>query len=106
MPIISARYHDPCDLDHDTLDLLSLLRDLTTVSGATIRDVWSRMGNCVLRLIVSDFVVEAYSIFKILHICNLVHIGFNLGCAFSPTAGSLIAFRFLGIYFSEWSSYD
>jgi predicted MFS family arabinose efflux permease len=31
----------------------------------------------------------------VLHIGNLVYLAFNLGCAFSPTAESLIAFRFL-----------
>jgi len=30
-----------------------------------------------------------------LHIANLVYLAFNLGCAYSTTAGSLIAFRFL-----------
>ena len=32
---------------------------------------------------------------QILHIGNLITIGLNLGCAFAPTTGALIAFRFL-----------
>jgi MFS family permease len=31
----------------------------------------------------------------VLHICNLFTIAFSLGCAFAPTAGSFIGFRFL-----------
>ena len=33
---------------------------------------------------------------QVLHINMFLFAGFNLGCAFSPTVGSLIAFRFLG----------
>jgi MFS family permease len=43
---------------------------------------------------------EMYGRKWILHISNLAHVGFNLGCAFSPTSGSLIAFRFL----SGWAA--
>ncbi|KAJ8523509.1 hypothetical protein ONZ45_g32 [Pleurotus djamor] len=32
---------------------------------------------------------------SVLHIANILFLAFNLGCAFSPNAGSLIAFRFL-----------
>ncbi|KIM90654.1 hypothetical protein PILCRDRAFT_811100 [Piloderma croceum F 1598] len=38
---------------------------------------------------------EMYGRTWVLHIANLVFLAFNLGCAFSPTTGSLIAFRFL-----------
>jgi hypothetical protein len=38
--------------------------------------------------------------FQVLHISNLAHGVLNLGCAFSPTSGSLIAFRFLCMYFA------
>ncbi|KIM71778.1 hypothetical protein PILCRDRAFT_16737 [Piloderma croceum F 1598] len=38
---------------------------------------------------------EVYGRTWILHIGTLLHVGFNLGCAFSPSAGSLIGFRFL-----------
>jgi hypothetical protein len=38
---------------------------------------------------------EMYGRKWVLHIGNLIYLAFNLGCAFSPTAGSLIAFRFL-----------
>ncbi|KAF4618567.1 hypothetical protein D9613_010177 [Agrocybe pediades] len=38
---------------------------------------------------------EMYGRTWILHIANIFSIGFNLGCAFSPGIGSLIAFRFL-----------
>ncbi|KAG6864007.1 hypothetical protein C0991_001145 [Blastosporella zonata] len=34
------------------------------------------------------------------NICNVLSIAFNLGCAYAPTAGSLIGFRFLGEFFS------
>ena len=37
---------------------------------------------------------------KILHIANVFSIAFNIGCAFAPSSGSLIAFRFLGACFS------
>ncbi|KAF9051365.1 multidrug resistance protein 4 [Panaeolus papilionaceus] len=42
---------------------------------------------------------EMYGRTWILHIANIFTLAFSLGCAFSPTAGSLIAFRFL----SGWS---
>ncbi|KAJ7074033.1 major facilitator superfamily domain-containing protein [Mycena amicta] len=32
---------------------------------------------------------------QVINICNLITIGFNLGCAFAPNTGSLLAFRFL-----------
>ncbi|EPQ59329.1 MFS general substrate transporter [Gloeophyllum trabeum ATCC 11539] len=38
---------------------------------------------------------EMYGRTWVLHISNLVFLGLNLGCAFSPTTNSLIAFRFL-----------
>jgi MFS family permease len=38
---------------------------------------------------------EMYGRTWVLHIGNLIYLAFNLGCAFAPTAGSLIAFRFL-----------
>ena len=39
---------------------------------------------------------EMYGRTWVLHICNLFSLAFNLGCAFAPSVGSLIAFRFLG----------
>jgi len=39
---------------------------------------------------------EMYGRTWVLHISNLIFLAFNLGCAFSPTTGSLIAFRFFG----------
>ncbi|KZT20801.1 MFS general substrate transporter [Neolentinus lepideus HHB14362 ss-1] len=38
---------------------------------------------------------EMYGRTWVLHIGNIVFLGLNLGCAFSPTGGALIAFRFL-----------
>ncbi|KAK2461288.1 hypothetical protein APHAL10511_006815 [Amanita phalloides] len=38
---------------------------------------------------------EMYGRTWVLHISNIFTMGFSLGCAFSPTTGSLIAFRFL-----------
>ncbi|KAF9004015.1 major facilitator superfamily domain-containing protein [Cyathus striatus] len=38
---------------------------------------------------------EMYGRTWVYHIANVIFLAFNLGCAFSPTAGSLIAFRFL-----------
>ncbi|KAF9498482.1 MFS general substrate transporter [Pleurotus eryngii] len=38
---------------------------------------------------------EMYGRTWVLHIANILFLGFNIGCAFSPNAGSLIAFRFL-----------
>ncbi|KAF9262296.1 MFS general substrate transporter [Marasmius fiardii PR-910] len=38
---------------------------------------------------------EMYGRTWVYHINNIFSIGFNIGCAFSPTANSLIAFRFL-----------
>ncbi|KAF8214119.1 multidrug resistance protein 4 [Mycena galopus ATCC 62051] len=38
---------------------------------------------------------EMYGRRWVLNIGNLVTIGFNLGCAFAPTTGALLAFRFL-----------
>ncbi|OCH93097.1 multidrug resistance protein 4 [Obba rivulosa] len=38
---------------------------------------------------------EMYGRTWIMHICNLLFIAFNLGCAFAPTAGALIGFRLL-----------
>ena len=35
---------------------------------------------------------------QILHIGNIFTLFFSLGCAYSPTTGSLIAFRFLSAY--------
>lgn len=32
---------------------------------------------------------------KVLQLCNLVFLAFNLGCGFAKNAGQLIAFRFL-----------
>ena len=32
---------------------------------------------------------------KVYHIANIFSMGFSFGCAFSPTAGALIGFRFL-----------
>lgn len=32
---------------------------------------------------------------KIMHIANILTLAFSLGCAWSPTVGSLIAFRFM-----------
>ncbi|KAJ7739903.1 major facilitator superfamily domain-containing protein [Mycena metata] len=40
-------------------------------------------------------VSEMYGRRWILNICNLITIGFNLGCAFAPTSGALLGFRFL-----------
>jgi hypothetical protein len=50
------------------------------------------MGKPILFLIRIEFDPR----FQVLHIGNLIYLAFNLGCAFAPTAGSLIAFRFLG----------
>lgn len=33
---------------------------------------------------------------QVLHIANVFSLAFNLGCAFAPNTGALIAFRFLG----------
>lgn len=33
---------------------------------------------------------------QVLHIANIFSLAFNLGCAFAPNTGALIAFRFLG----------
>lgn len=38
---------------------------------------------------------EMYGRTWVLHICNTISIGFNLGCAFAPNVNSLIGFRFL-----------
>ncbi|KAF8629027.1 hypothetical protein AX15_003601 [Amanita polypyramis BW_CC] len=38
---------------------------------------------------------EIYGRTWVLHICNIFSMGFNLGCAFSPNTGALVAFRFL-----------
>ncbi|KAJ7118564.1 major facilitator superfamily domain-containing protein [Mycena crocata] len=38
---------------------------------------------------------EMYGRKWVLHIGNLVTIGFNIGCAFAPNTGALLAFRFL-----------
>ncbi|KAG6830106.1 hypothetical protein H0H92_002155 [Tricholoma furcatifolium] len=38
---------------------------------------------------------EMYGRTYLFNICNIFSIGFSLGCAFSPTVGSLIGFRFL-----------
>nr|GAT59330.1 predicted protein [Mycena chlorophos] len=40
-------------------------------------------------------VSEMYGRRWVLNICNLISIGFNLGCAFAPNTGALLAFRFL-----------
>ncbi|KAL4264563.1 MFS transporter superfamily protein [Pleurotus pulmonarius] len=37
---------------------------------------------------------EMYGRTWVLHIANILFLAFNIGCAFSPNAGSLIAFRF------------
>jgi hypothetical protein len=54
--------------------------------------IWSPIVSPVLQILMP--------IFEVLHISNLAHMVFNLGCAFSPTSGSLIAFRFLCRHFS------
>lgn len=41
----------------------------------------------------SDTDTDSY---QILHISNLLTMAFNLGCAFSPNTGSLLALRFVG----------
>ncbi|TFK76035.1 multidrug resistance protein 4 [Pluteus cervinus] len=38
---------------------------------------------------------EMYGRTWVYHISNILFMAFNLGCAFSPTAGALVAFRFL-----------
>ncbi|KAH9939879.1 major facilitator superfamily domain-containing protein [Amylocystis lapponica] len=38
---------------------------------------------------------EIYGRTWIMHICNIFFLGFNLGCAFAPSAGALIGFRVL-----------
>jgi len=38
---------------------------------------------------------EMYGRTWLYHVCNLSSIGFNLGCAYAPTTGALIGFRFL-----------
>jgi len=38
---------------------------------------------------------EMYGRTWVLHVSNIFSIGFNLGCAFAPTTGALIGFRFL-----------
>ena len=35
-------------------------------------------------------------ILQVLHISNLLFLGFSFGCAYSPTAADLIGFRILG----------
>ncbi|KAJ7068800.1 major facilitator superfamily domain-containing protein [Mycena amicta] len=40
-------------------------------------------------------VSEMYGRRWVVNICNLVTIGFNLGCAFAPNTGAFLAFRFL-----------
>jgi len=39
---------------------------------------------------------------QLLHIGNILTLGFSLGCAYAPTTGTFIAFRFL----SEYQSAD
>ena len=39
-----------------------------------------------------------------MHIANVFTLGFSLGCAWSPTVGSLIAFRFLSKILFKWCS--
>ena len=36
------------------------------------------------------------ALFQVYHICGLMSLGFNLGCGFAPTTGSLIGLRLLG----------
>ncbi|KAG6916742.1 hypothetical protein DXG01_005562 [Tephrocybe rancida] len=51
-------------------------------------------NSTVLAMTLSIFLLSfAFGLFNI---CNVLSIGFNLGCAYAPTAGSLIGFRFLG----------
>ena len=61
-------------------------------SGASIRNVWTNLGEhrC-------DFIAYSrfHAAFKVLHISNLLTVGFSLGCAYAPTTGALIGFRFL-----------
>ncbi|KAJ7462124.1 multidrug resistance protein 4 [Mycena latifolia] len=38
---------------------------------------------------------EMYGRRWVLNICNLISIGFNIGCAFAPNTGALLGFRFL-----------
>jgi MFS family permease len=46
------------------------------------------------------YLVEADVNFEVLHIGNVLLGVSNLACAYAPNAGSLIAFRFLGWYFT------
>ncbi|KAL0949682.1 hypothetical protein HGRIS_009720 [Hohenbuehelia grisea] len=52
------------------------------------------LGFAVGPLIIAP-ISEMYGRRWVLHISNILFLFFNIGCAFSPNAGSLIAFRFL-----------
>jgi hypothetical protein len=95
-----ARDHQPRDLGDDALHILSVVRAWVTNFWTIIRDIWphNRYTSSPAAYLC---VVEPAVNFEILHIGTLVHVGFNLG-SFSPTAGPLIGFRFLGRYFT-WS---
>ena len=53
---------------------------------------WVRFGSSILVF----FIAETSSEFEVLHIGNLLHVVFSVACAYAPSIGSLIAFRFLG----------
>ena len=53
------------------------------------------MGELGWDIVLIHYPSLIHTIFQILHIGNLLTMGLSLGCAFAPTTGALIAFRFL-----------
>lgn len=54
------------------------------------------MGKTTDNYSIVVYSIARLSSHQVLHITNAVFIVFNIACAFAPSTGSLIAFRFLG----------
>ncbi|KAF7302176.1 SAP domain-containing protein [Mycena indigotica] len=94
LPDIALKYN----ITNETIIAMTLSIFLISFAIGTLAFVpRSDIGTALLLatpVLMADF-QEMYGRRWVMNICNLITIGFNLGCAFAPTTGALLAFRFL-----------